>query len=542
MNAQMMNYPLTLDRMLVRANTVYAEQEIVSRMADESIHRYTFKDFYKRVLKLMNALRKLGVKPGDRVATFAWNNYRHMEIYFAVPAIGAVLHTLNIRLFPEQLVYIVNHAEDKLIFVDKSLIKPLAAQQEQLKTIENYVVMNDGAPAPDVALKPTLDYENLLADAESKEDFAKLDENAAAAMCYTSGTTGEPKGVVYSHRSTFLHTMTICMQDTLALSMRDSVLPVVPMFHVNAWGIPFACALTGVKPVYPGPHLIGKPVAELIQDEKVTLAAGVPSIWNALYQFLKKSDYDISSLRGLVIGGSAAPQSLIDGFLNDFNVEVIHAWGMTEMSPIGTLCAFKPQIDSWPAEKKAALRAKQGLPVPLVEARIMGDDGQEQPFNGKDIGELQVRGPWVASSYYKTESAEANAAFTEDGWFGTGDIVTIDELGYMQITDRKKDLIKTRGEWLSTVDMENSVMALEQVLEAAVIGRHDDVRGEAVVLYVVPFEGQSIEPKSIIDYLSDKFAKWQIPKTTDIHLVESIPKTSVGKFDKKVLRKQLAQG
>jgi fatty-acyl-CoA synthase len=539
MNGLMMNYPLTIDRILVRAKRNFPEQEIVSRLADGSIHRYTYGEFYTRTLKLMQALRKMGVKPGDRVATFAWNSYRHMELYFAVPALGAVLHTLNIRLFPEQLVYIVNHAEDKFIFCDKSLMKPLADLEPQFKTVEKFIVMDDKAPDAGLKLKGMTDYEELIAGEDAIEDFPKFDENTAAGMCYTSGTTGEPKGVLYSHRSIFLHAMGISMIDSLAVSSRDVILPIVPMFHVMSWGIPFAACMTGAKPVYPGSQLIGKPVADLIESEKVTLAAGVPTIWNVLLQYLRKDKADISSIRAMVVGGSAAPPALIEAYQKEHGVQILHAWGMTETSPLGTVANLKQHMAGWSEAEQNQQRTKQGAFVPLVEARIVDDAGNELPWDGKQSGELQVKGPWIAASYYKPENKDANAAFTADGWFGTGDVARVDEHGYMEITDRKKDLIKTRGEWLSSVEMENAAMAHPDVLEAAVIGRPDDVRGEAAVLYLtpVPEKKDSIDLKALHAFLGEKFAHWQVPKVADMHVIDSIPKTSVGKFDKKALRK-----
>lgn len=541
MNGLMMNYPLTIDRILVRAKRNFPEQEIVSRLADGSIHRYTYGEFYARTLKLIQALKKMGVKPGDRVATFAWNSYRHMELYFAVPAIGAVLHTLNIRLFPEQLVYIVNHAEDRFIFCDKSLLKPLADLGSQFKTVEKFIVMDDKSPDVGIKLKGMTDYEGLIAPEAAKEDFISLDENTAAGMCYTSGTTGEPKGVLYSHRSIFLHAMGISMIDSLAVSGRDVILPVVPMFHVMSWGIPFAACMVGAKMIYPGNQLIGKPIADLIVEEKVTLAAGVPTIWNVLLQHLRKDKADISSIRAMVVGGSAAPPAMIEAYQKEHGVQILHAWGMTETSPLGTVANLKLAMQKWPAEAQLKQRTKQGAFVPLVEARIVDDSGKELAWDGKNSGELQVRGPWIAASYYKPENKEANAAFTADGWFGTGDVSRIDEHGFMEITDRKKDLIKTRGEWLSSVEMENAAMAFPGVAEAAVVGRADDVRGEAAVLFLTPLpeKKENFDTKGLHAFLGEKFAHWQVPKLSDIHIIDAIPKTSVGKFDKKVLRKRI---
>ncbi|HMU85379.1 MAG TPA: AMP-binding protein, partial [Leptospiraceae bacterium] len=356
-----------------------------------------------------------------------------------------------------------------------------------------------------------------------------------------SGTTGEPKGVLYSHRSIFLHAMGISMTDSLAISNRDVILPVVPMFHVMSWGIPFACCLTGAKPVYPGAQLIGKPIAELLEKERVTIAAGVPTIWNVLLQHLQKETHDLSSLKTMVVGGSAAPRSMIEAYEKKFGVSILHAWGMTETSPLGTVSRLKKHMDTWSEDEKYKVRAKQGMAVPLVEVKIVDDENKDLPWDGSSSGELLVRGPWIASSYYNAETPDGNAAFTKDGWFRTGDVATIDSNGFMEITDRKKDLIKTRGEWISSVEMENIIMSYAGVLEAAVVGRPDEVRGEAPVAFVVATAEKkgTLDAKGIHDLLSEKFAHWQIPKLSDIRFIDAVPKTSVGKFDKKVLRKQV---
>ncbi|EJZ43429.1 AMP-binding enzyme [Leptospira licerasiae str. MMD4847] len=369
------------------------------------------------------------------------------------------------------------------------------------------------------------------------ENFDPIDEFEAAGICYTSGTTGNPKGVVYSHRSTFLHSMSICMGDALCIKESETVLPVVPMFHVNSWGIPFASVMTGCKLVFPGKHLLGAALAELLESEEVTITAGVPTVWNVLYQHLKKTKYNLK-LHTMVVGGSAAPRGLIEGFEKDFGISILHAWGMTETSPVGTVSHLRGFMGNWDDNKRYSYRAKQGVPVPGVEIRAIDDNGKDVPKDGKTPGELLVRGPWIAASYKSGESSES---FTPDGWFRTGDVVVLDEFGYMQITDRKKDLIKTRGEWISSVDMENLVMADPDILEAAVVGRKDPVRDEAPVIFVVPLEGKEVDPKKIHDRLKDHFAHWQLPKLDDIRSVSSIPKTSVGKFDKKILRKELEE-
>jgi fatty-acyl-CoA synthase len=534
----MMDTPLTVAAILRRAAQFFPEKEIVSRYNDGTIHRTTYRELYGRVVRLMNVLRALGIRPGDRVATCAWNSHRHLELYFAVPCLGAILHTVNIRLFPEQMAYVLNHAGDSVVFADKSLAGSLAALQCELKTVETYVLMDDRGEPPAALPSPYLDYEELLAGAADSEDFPVLDENTAASLCYTSGTTGEPKGVLYSHRSLYLHAMGCCMADSFAIREREVVLPVVPMFHANAWGLPYACTMTGATQVLPGSHLIGRPLAELMEQERVTFAAGVPTVWNLLYQHRKQHNHDLSRLRVIVSGGSATPQTLIENYERDFGITVLCAWGMTEMSPVGSVCRLKAEMTGWSPEDQMRVRIKQGVPVANVEMRLLGEQGEELLWDGKQAGELAVRGPWVARSYFANSAADA--AFTEDGWFRTGDIATIDPLGYMEITDRKKDVIKSRGEWISSVEMENAVMAHPAVLEAAVVGRTDDLRGEAPVVFVVLRQPElSVSNQEVLDVLKSRFSRWQLPRPADIHIVASLPKTSVGKLDKRALRQQL---
>lgn len=534
----MMNYQLTVPAILRRASEVHPEKEIVTKMNDESMHRYTYGEFSVRVKKLIDSLQKLGIKPGDRVATFGMNHYRHLEVYFAAPSMGAVLHTLNVRLFPEQLVYIVNDAEDSVIFVDKSLSKILYDLLPQFKKKPKFVLMDDleameSAPLPDL-----VDYEILIQNGNPDVALPELDENSAAGMCYTSGTTGNPKGVVYSHRSIYLHSMSICMSDSLGVCEKETILPVVPMFHANAWGIPFGCVMTGAILVFPGKHLLGHGLASLLEQEKVSMAAGVPTIWNVLYQHLKKNSYNLSNLHTMIVGGSAAPQSMIEGFKNDFGIHILHAWGMTELSPVGTVCRLKTTMKDLNELEKLHILSKQGPAVAGVELRGIDDQGKEIPKDGKTPGEMIVRGPWIASSYYGNPSRES---FTSDGWFRTGDVITIDAHGYVQITDRKKDLIKTRGEWISSVEMEGYVLKAPGVLEAAVVAKPDEIRGEVPVVFVVAKEGETVDKKSVLEILRENFANWQVPHQDDIRLIDAIPKTSVGKFDKKVLRAGMAK-
>lgn len=529
----MMNYQLTVPAILRRASEVHPEKTIVTKMNDESIHRYTYGEFHSRTTKLMSALKKQGVRPGDRVATFGMNHYRHLEIYFAAPSMGAVLHTLNVRLFPEQLVFIVNDAEDSVIFVDKGLSKVLGDLLPEFKKKPKFIVMDDLEATAAAPLPDAIDYETFLKSGDDSFTLPELDENAAAGMCYTSGTTGNPKGVVYSHRSIYLHSMSICMSDSLGVCEKETILPVVPMFHANAWGIPFGCVMTGAKLVFPGKHLLGHGLASLLEQEKVTIAAGVPTIWNVLYQHLRKNSYDLSGLHTMIVGGSAAPQSIIDGFQKDFGIHILHAWGMTELSPVGTVCRLKTTMNDLGELEKLHILAKQGPAVAGVELRGIDEQGKDIPKDGKTPGELIVRGPWITASYYGNPSRES---FTEDGWFRTGDVITIDSNSYIQITDRKKDLIKTRGEWISSVEMEAQVLKAPGVLEAAVVAKPDDIRGEVPVVFVVAKEGESVDKKSVLEILKENFANWQLPHNDDIRLIDAIPKTSVGKFDKKVLR------
>lgn len=535
MRGQMMNFPLTLKHILTHNQQLYGKKSVISRTA-AGTHRYTYADFQKRVRKLANVLRDLGVGEGDRVATFAWNHYQHLELYFAVPCIGAVLHTINIRLFPTQMAYIFNHAEDKLVFIDPSLLPVLERIQDKLETVEQYVVLGSGE-IPETSIAPTVAYEELMADASEDYELPDLDEDTAMGLCYTSGTTGNPKGVLYSHRAIFLHSLASAMANTLSLSEPDIVFPVVPMFHANAWGLPFTAVLIGADLVFPGPFMQPEHLAQLIQDEKVTVAAGVPTLWIGLYHLLQKEQYDISALRTMIVGGSAAPRSLIEGFEREFGVPITHAWGMTEMSPLGTIANLKSYMDDWDADARFAKRAKQGMPVAGVEMRIVDDEGNELPWDGKQMGEVQVRGPWVAGSYYNDPQAN-QGAFTTDGWFRTGDVATMDEEGYMEITDRTKDLIKSGGEWISSVALENEIMAHPKVMEAAVIAAYHEKWQERPLAVVVPAEGHEtdISKDEILEFLEGKVASWWMPD--DVTFVDEIPKTSVGKFDKKVLREE----
>ncbi|MFP2924869.1 long-chain fatty acid--CoA ligase [Pyxidicoccus sp. 3LG] len=528
---RMMDFPLTLTHFLERARTYYPRSEIVSRNPDKSLHRYTFADFYKRTCRLMNALTRLGVKPGDRVATLSWNHYRHLEVYYGAPAMGAVVHTLNLRLHPTDLGYIARHAEDSVLVVDRSLLPLYEKFAAAVPSIRHVIVIPDAGPAPE----GKLDYEQLLA-AES-EEFAlpKLDEQTAAMLCYTSGTTGNPKGVLYSHRSIVLHTLACCLPDATGMREADTVLPVVPMFHAAAWGLAFDAILTGAKLVFPGPHLDPQSLLDLMAAEKVTVAGGVPTIWLGILALMDQEPkkWDLSRVRSMLIGGSAAPPSLIDGFKQRHGLEVVHAWGMTELSPVGTMAKLKGELRDAAQEAQLAARASQGFALPFVETRVVADDGRILPWDGKTMGELEVRGPWVAGSYYGGEGPDR---FTGDGWFKTGDVVTIDKDGYVRICDRAKEVIKSGGEWISSVALENALMAHPAVLEAAVFAGKHVKWDERPLAAVVLKPGQTATKQELAAHLEKQFAKFWMPD--DYLFIPQIPRNSTGKFLKAKLREE----
>jgi fatty-acyl-CoA synthase len=526
-----MDYQLTVRAMLRHAEALHGRKSIVSRRPDKTYHRYTYRDMAERARRLAVVLADLGVRDGERVATLAWNHHEHLEAYFGIPACGAVLHTLNLRLHPDDLTYIVNHAEDRVVLVDDVLLPVWERVRERVGVEHVVVIPTSGRPVPD----GMLDYERLLAAADvDRFTEPDLNERQAAAMCYTSGTTGRPKGVLYSHRAIALHSLVSAARDVMDLSEADVLVPVVPMFHANAWGLPFTCTLLGATQVYPGPHLDPASLLELCQAERATVAAGVPTIWLGLLQLLDQNPgaYDLR-LRTLIVGGQAAPRSMIEAFQERHGLTVLHAWGMTEMAPLGTVSRLTGDLREASPEEQYAYRAKQGQPAPFIEIRARGDGGFV-PWDGATMGELEVRGPWVASAYHN--STDENDRFTDDGWLRTGDMVTIDPRGYVEITDRTKDVIKSGGEWISSVALENALMGHPAVAEAAVIAVPHPKWGERPLAVVVLKEGHTATAQELLSYLERDFARWWIPD--GVEFVTEIPRTSVGKFRKSALRER----
>ena len=531
----MMRYPLNVPRILERARTFFPKKEVVTRVAG-GVHRCNYRDLHERSCRLANALEALGVRPGDRVATFAWNTYRHMEAYWAVPATGAVVHTVNIRLSPDDLAYIMNHAEDRVLLIDEDLVPVIEAIADRLETVRHYVVMSD-KPIVSTRLRPAYSYEELLAQASPEYEFRELDEWAPAGMCYTSATTGRPKGVTYTHRGIFLHTMVQCTTDFMGLSERDTLMAVVPMFHANAWGTPFSATMVGANQVLPGVRPDPKAICELIQSERVTVALGVPTIWVGVLDYLRRASetYDLSSLRLLLSGGSAVPPSLIEAYEELLGVKLLHAYGMTEATPVVSVSNLKSNMDSLTRSAQMDIRAKQGPLLPGLEMKVVGDQGQELSWDGIERGELLLRGPWIANEYYNDERT---AETFRDGWYHTGDIVNVDKEGYIQVVDRVRDMIKSGGEWISSVDLEAAIMDHPAVLEAAVIAIPHERWQERPLACVVPKRESvgEITESDVLAHLEGRFARWWLPD--GVVFLDEIPKTGVGKYDKKVLRER----
>ena len=531
----MMDQPLLISSLLDHAALNHGDTEIVSRTVEGHIHRYTYTDARKRAKQLAQALARLGVGMGERVGTLAWNGYRHFELYFGVSGMGSVIHTINPRLFPEQLVYIVNHAEDRYVFFDLTFAPLVEKLAPLCKAVKGWVAMTDRAHMPQAAnlnVPGLLCYEELIAAESGDYRWPSFDENTAAGLCYTSGTTGNPKGVLYAHRSTILHAYAASLPDVFNCSARTVILPVVPMFHVNAWSIPYLAPLNGAKLVFPGAGLDGKSLYELYEAEKVTTTAGVPTVWLGLLAFMKQNKFKFSTLKTAVVGGSAAPPAMITSFRDDFGVTCQHAWGMTEMSPLGTLCTLKGKHEALPPEKRFELECKQGRAIFGVEMKIVDGEGKDLPRDGKAFGDLLVRGPWVLDEYFK-ESGKP----LRDGWFPTGDVATIDADGFMQITDRSKDVIKSGGEWISSIDLENIAVAHPAVAEAAVIGVNHPKWDERPLVVAVKKAGASVTREELLKFYEGKVAKWWIPD--DVAFVEQLPHTATGKLLKTKLRQDL---
>ncbi|MEQ8281781.1 MAG: 3-(methylthio)propionyl-CoA ligase [Parvibaculum sp.] len=533
MKGLMQDWPLRVTTIIDHAARFHGDREIVTRSVEGPITRTTYKEIHLRARKVAQALTKLGVKEGDVVATMAWNTARHLEAWYGIMGMGAVCHTLNPRLFAEQLVYIVNHAEDKIIFLDLTFVPILEGIADQLPKVKAYVIMTDKAHMPATKLKNALCFEEIVEAEDGNFKWAEVDENAACGLCYTSGTTGNPKGVLYSHRSNVLHSMAANMGDALGMKSTDAILPVVPMFHANAWGIAFAAPAVGAKIVMPGANMDGASIYELLDTEKVSVTAAVPTVWLMLLQYLEKSGAQLPALNRVVIGGSAAPRSMIEVFEKNYDVKVFHAWGMTEMSPMGTLGALKAGMEDLPLEKQIDVKVKQGRAIYTVEMKITDDDGNELPSDGKAFGHLMVRGPAIAGAYLKGEGGNI---LDKDGWFDTGDVATIDPGGYMQITDRAKDVIKSGGEWISSIEIENLAVGHPKVTEAAVIGIVHPKWDERPLLIVIPKEGEKPTKEEILRYMDGKIAKWWMPD--DVVFVTEIPHTATGKIQKLALREQ----
>ena len=547
MHGLMMKFPLQISSLIRHADRYHGDTEIVSRLVEGGIHRYTYRAAHRRARQLANALSALGVRMHERVGTLAWNGFRHFELYYAASGMGAVIHTVNPRLFPEQIAYIVNHAEDQYVCFDLTFAPLVEKIAPHCKAVRGWIAMTDRAHMPErildasgLQLPNLLCYEDLINAHSDDFEWPVFDESTAAGLCYTSGTTGNPKGVLYSHRSTILHAYAACLPDAINLSARDVVLPVVPMFHVNAWGLPYACALAGCKLVFPGAQLDGASIHELFEREKVTMSAGVPTVWLGLLQHVKQNNLRFSTFNRTVIGGSACPPAMIRTFEQDYGVQVLHAWGMTEMSPLGTLCTLKAKHLAQPKDEQLKVQDKQGRAIYGVDMKIVDDQGKDLPWDGKAFGDLLVRGPWITSQYFRGEGGDPLREDEEGrSWFPTGDVATIDPDGYMQITDRSKDVIKSGGEWISSIDLENTAMAHPAVKEAAVIGVAHPKWDERPLLIVVKKPEVDLTREDLLEFFQGKVAKWWIPD--DVVFVNELPHTATGKLLKTKLREDFRE-
>jgi len=537
MHGLMMHVPLLITDIMRHADRCHGDTEVVSVTVDNPRHRTTLREVFRRARQLANALAAAGIKPGDRVGTVAWNDYRHLELYYAVSCMGAVLHTINPRLFPEQVAYVINHAEDRLLFVDPLVLPLIEKLQPGLKSVEQVIALTDEAHLPESGIAGLRSYESFIEGESDLYDWPEFDENTASSLCYTSGTTGNPKGVLFSHRSTILHNYVALIGDSLGCTSRDTALVVVPMFHANAWGMPYACPSVGTKMVFPGPKMgDGATLAALIREERITLAAGVPTVWQLLLNHAREAGVRLEPLRRVSVGGSACPLAIMEEFRERHGCEVLHAWGMTETSPIGTLNVLPRGFEDWPKAEQDARRVKQGQPAFGVQVKIVDDAGEELPWDGRSSGVVKVRGNWVCSGYYKM--GPTSESHSEPGWFATGDVANMDPTGVMQITDRAKDVIKSGGEWISSIDLENVAVGHPKVMQAAVIGVRHPKWDERPLLICVARAGEEPSREEVLDWLKGRIAKWWMPD--DVVFVDTIPLTATGKISKLELRKQFA--
>ncbi len=535
MFGQMQDVPLLVNRILDHALVNHGEREIVSRLVEGNIHRETYADAHLRARKLSQALQTLGMGVGDVVATMAWNTHRHFEAWYGITGVGGIYHTLNPRLFPEQLSYIINHAEDKIILTDLTFVPVLEGIEKDIPNVKAIIIMTDAAHMPETSLKNVLCYEDLIDSNNGDFNWVEVDERAPSGMCYTSGTTGNPKGVCYTHRSNVLHTLTSLSNDVMGLSSMDSVMPVVPMFHANAWGLAFSAPAVGSKIVNPGPNMDGESIYQLLTEEEVTFSAAVPTVWLMLLQHMEANNLKLPKLNNVTIGGSAVPRMMLEKFERDYGVMVKHAWGMTELSPLGSIASFKSGMEHMSFDEQMDIKVKQGRPPYLVEMKITDDEGNELPRDGKAFGHLMVRGPFIVGEYVKGDGGQI---LDKDGFFDTGDVATLDPLGFMQITDRAKDVIKSGGEWISSIEIENIAVGFDKLQETAVIGVEHPKWDERPLLIVVKNPGVEVTKEEVLAYLDGKIAKWWMPD--DVVFVDEIPHTATGKIQKLTLRQQFA--